>query len=348
MYVKKIELRNFRNHIEKKIEFDKKINLILGENAKGKTNIVEAINICSYGKSFRNAKDLELINLDNENSNIKMSYVYDEIYDVEKIIDIEIYKNQKNIIKIDNKKIKNYVQLMENFYSVVFAPEDLKIIKEDPIKRRTFIDKELCQIDKKYFLNLREYRKILKNRNNILKNEKIDSNFLDILDEQIAKRAEIIIKKREEYIKLLNNVSKDIHYKISGEKEKIYIEYQKNINGDYLNSLKNNRNNDIKYKTTGLGIHKDDIKIIINGKDSRKYASQGQQRSIILSLKIAQINIITKLKEEKPVFILDDVFSELDNNRKKALVDILQDIQIFITTTQQEEFFDKSHIIEIE
>ncbi len=356
MHINKIKLYNYRNYENIEIEFDKNINIIIGKNAQGKTNLIEAIYVTSMGKSFRTSKDNELIKFNSEFCKINSEYIK---YEEDGNVEVAISKDKK-AIKVDGVNIKKISQLMENVLTVVFSPEDLKIVKEEPQKRRNFIDRELCQLKISYFSNLGNYKKILLQRNSYLKEKNTDENILEVLDDQLADYGSKIIIERNQFVKNLNEISKNIHKKITNKREEIDIKYLSDIpiednisiiKENFINILKKNRNNDLYKKTTTRGPHRDDLKIIINKNDARKFGSQGQQRTAALSMKLAEIELIKKEKKETPILLLDDVMSELDSERQKFLINYLEDVQIFITTTELnkevEESFLRSKIIKI-
>lgn len=340
MYIKKVKLENYRNYKELEVEFDKNVNIILGENAQGKTNLIESIYISSMGKSFRTSKDKETIKFDADLCRIKTDYYK---YEEDKTVEIAISKEGKKAVKVDGVNIKKISQLMENILTVIFSPEDLKIIKEDPSKRRSFIDRELCQLKISYYNNLSNYKKTLSQRNSYLKENNIDNKMLEVFNMQLANYGSHIIKERVNFIKKLNLISQEIHNKITNGKEEIEIKYVSDIPVEedvsaicenFLNALKKCEGKDIHLRTTSRGPHKDDLKVIINKVDARKFGSQGQQRTAALALKLAEINLIIEEKEESPILLLDDVMSELDNERQKFLVNSLKNVQIFLTTTE--------------
>lgn len=340
MYIKNIKLENYRNYRELEINFDEKVNIILGENAQGKTNLLESIYLASMGKSFRTSKDKELIKFDAEMCRIKADYCK---YDDDGTVEIAISSEGKKGIKVDGVNVKRIADLMENILTVIFSPEDLKIIKEEPGKRRTFIDRELCQLKISYFDNLKNYKKVLQQRNTYLKENRIENAFLEVYNMQLASYGAKVISERKEFIKKLNEISKEIHRNITNGREEIEIRYLsdipieddiKSIENNLYNALKKSEKQDKYLRNTSRGPHKDDMKIMINKIDARKYGSQGQQRTAALSLKLAEIILIKEEKEESPILLLDDVMSELDNERQKFLVNSLKDVQIFLTTTE--------------
>lgn len=336
MYIKKIKIKNFRNYENLDLEFNKGINIIYGKNAQGKTNLLEAIYISSISKSHKNAKDNELIKFNKEEA-----YIKEEIIKKDKnfVIDINIKKNKNKGIAVNKKKIEKVSDFLGISNVVFFAAEDLNIIKEGPNKRRKFLDLYICQIESLYVKYLSKYNKILNQRNNLLKEINIKKSkeiyeTLDIWDEQLVKYGNEIIKKREEIIKEIEKEVYKKHFIISEKKEKIKIEYEKNVEeSSFLEKLKNEREKDINNCVTSIGPHRDDIKFFINDIDIKKYGSQGQQRTISIALKFAEVESIKNKKNESPIFLLDDVFSELDENRQKIIIENVKDIQTIITCT---------------
>ncbi|MCF0144755.1 MAG: DNA replication/repair protein RecF [Firmicutes bacterium] len=340
MYIKEIELKNFRNYKEEKVSFSKNVNIFLGQNAQGKTNLLEGIYLNSLGRSFKNIKDKELIRFGEDACRIKTTF---ESYDMERETDIIIRKDGKKAITADGVKISKTSQLLDRMFIIVFSPEDLKIVKEDPEKRRKFIDRELCQIRKGYLSDLSNYKKILRQRNTYLKDISIDENVLDIWDLQLAAFGSRIIDKRKSFIEEINKVSHEIHNNISGGKESLTLKYEPNVafpenqEEAFYELLREKRRDDMRNRTTGRGPHRDDFSISADGIDLRKFGSQGQQRTAALSLKLSEIKIIEEEKDEKPILLLDDVLSELDNERQVYLMSALGDNQMFITTTDLTE-----------
>ncbi|MEG2648278.1 MAG: DNA replication/repair protein RecF [Anaerovoracaceae bacterium] len=339
MKIKKIKLENYRNYDQLEIDFHKKVNIILGENGSGKTNLLESIYLTSLGKSFRTSKDRDLIKFEREFCRISSFYVKDN---EDEEIEIAISNAGKKGIKVNGVSLKKVSELMENIYIVIFSPEDLKIIKEEPAKRRNFIDRELCQLKISYYNNLLNYKKVLAQRNKYLKERYIDDSYLDVWDTELARYGSKIIEERRKFVKEINSISKVIHTNITGKKEEIEILYKPNISIDldinkqeeiFYKTLVINRNLDKQTRITNKGPHKDDIKVLINNIDARKYGSQGQQRTAALSLKLSEIELIKREKNDNPVLLLDDVMSELDSDRQNYLISSLKDVQIFITTT---------------
>ncbi len=342
MKIKKIKLLNFRNYIDENVEFDSNINILIGENGQGKTNLIEAIYICSLGKSFRTSKFKEMLNFNKEF--FKVELLAEKI---EGDIKIDFIFNKKDKeIKINNNKIYRYSELMEGIHIVVFSPEDLRMVKGLPEERRKFIDRQISQIKPAYLECIINYKKVLAQRNKVLKEDNLKEDILDIWDEQLSKYGAKIIFYRKEFIEKINDISKEIHKKITGNKELLKIEYDSNLEiKDNLenqeieirNKLKENRKYDILRKSTTVGVQRDDVKIFSNDIDMRFYGSQGQQRSCVLSLKLAEINIVKEIKGENCILLLDDVLSELDENRQNFLINSLKNVQIFITSAEISE-----------
>lgn len=340
MYVKYLQVANFRNYNELFIELDKNVNVFIGDNAQGKTNILESIFYCGFAKSHRTSKDKELINWSDKEAYIKI-YVSKERLD--KKIEVKIFKEGKKAININSIKINKIAELVGIFNVVMFSPEDLKIVKDSPGNRRRFLDMELCQLNNKYYFNLVQYNKVLNERNTVIKNRFVDEAMLDIYDEQLSLYGEYIINKRLEYIEKLNGIGRDIHKDITSDREEIQFKYISqakslgSIRAELTALLKKNRSKDIEKHITSIGPHRDDFSISINGVDTRSFGSQGQQRTSILTIKFASLKIIKEITGEYPVLLLDDVLSELDFKRKKYILSSIKDVQTLITCTGIED-----------
>ena len=346
MKINNIELKNYRNYDYLNLSFDEGVNLIMGHNAQGKTNLIEAIYISSMGKSFRTPNDRELIKFDKNASFIK---VFAEKNDFNIEVEIELEKKGSNSvikrIKKDKKNLYKTSELIKNILIVIFSPEDLKLVKEEPEKRRRFLDRELCQISPSYYDNYSNYRRALKQRNNYLKEKDINLDMLDIWDEQIVNYGSNIIKYRRSFVKKLSEISSEIHNGITDGEENIAIKYEPNVEEDIIfGKLKEKREKDIENRTTSVGPHRDDLGFFVNGIDMRSFGSQGQQRTCALSLKLAELSLIKEETEEDAILLLDDVMSELDLKRQEFLIKTLSKNQLFITTTD----IDKSVLGRIE
>ncbi|MBQ3583138.1 MAG: DNA replication/repair protein RecF [Lachnospiraceae bacterium] len=343
MIIESLELKNYRNYEKLDINFDSGKNILYGDNAQGKTNILESIYMCSTTKSHRGAKDREIIRFHEEDAHIKLMV---RKKDVPYRIDIHLKKSKTKGIAINGFPIKKSSELFGIINVIFFSPEDLSIIKNGPAERRKFIDMELCQIDKVYLHNLVNYNKIVNQRNRLLKDlsfrfDKSLYDTLDIWDMQLADYGNKIIQRREEFIKQINEIIKDIHNRLSGGKEDLSLCYEPNTQKEELNTeLLKNREKDIKLKTTSIGPHRDDIGFYLKELDVRKYGSQGQQRTVALSLKLSEIELVKKVINDTPILLLDDVMSELDSNRQNQLINSLDDIQTIVTCTGLDEFIE--------
>ena len=339
MIIKSLELQNFRNYENLKLDFDSGTNIFYGDNAQGKTNILEAIYLIATTKSHKGSKDSDIIQFGHEAAHIR-SYLYKE--DVTRQVDMHLRKSKTKGIAIDSQRIKKAADLLGLLNVVFFSPEDLSIIKNGPAERRRFIDMELCQLDSFYLYNLNHYNKIVNNRNKLLKDLFMNPGLketLSIWDSQLLSYGSKIIERRSLFIEQLNQIIFDIHNRLSGGKEQIKIVYEKNVEIDNLEEkLRLNQDKDIYLKQTTVGPHRDDISFIVNDIDIRKFGSQGQQRTAALSLKLSEIELVKKSRKDTPVLLLDDVLSELDSNRQNYLLNSIGDIQTIITCTGLAEF----------
>lgn len=336
MFIKKIILFNYRNYKNLNLSFEKNINIFIGDNAQGKTNILEAIYYCAFAKSHRTSKDKELVNWNKEIAHLGLSISKQRL---DKNIEINILKNGKKEIIVNSIKIKKIGELFGIFNVVMFSPEDLKIIKESPGIRRRFLDMEICQFDNKYYYNLVKYNKVLSERNIILKNRNLNIDMLDVYDRQLASYGKYILEMRIRYIDKINFYGNKIHKDITMQKEDIKFEYYStiknldDIENNFYELLVKNRKKDIEKGITSIGPHRDDFLVYINGIEIKSYGSQGQQRTAVLSMKFSSLRIIKDVTSEYPVLLLDDVLSELDFSRKKYILSSIKDIQTIITCT---------------
>ena len=341
MIIKSLELSDFRNYETLSISFDKGTNILFGDNAQGKTNILEAIYVSATTKSHKGSKDKEIINFNKEEAHIR---TYLEKEDVEYRVDMHLRKNKSKGIAIDGQKIKKAADLLGLLNVVFFSPEDLSIIKNGPAERRRFADMELCQLDSFYLYNLNNYNKIINQRNKLLKDMYFNQNLketLNIWDSQLVSYGSKIIEKREAFAKQLCEIIGDIHKKLSGGKEELIVNYEPDVKvDDFELKMKENQEKDIRFKLTSTGPHRDDFSFLVNGIDIRKYCSQGQQRTAALSLKLSEIELVKKITKDTPLLLLDDVLSELDSNRQNYLLNSIGDIQTIITCTGLDEFIN--------
>ena len=340
MVIKSLKLKNYRNYDLLDLNFDPNTNILYGDNAQGKTNILEALYLSGTTKSHRGTKDRDIIQFGYDESHIETII---EKRGICFQIDMHLKKNSPKGIAIDKIPIRRASELFGIVYFVFFSPEDLNIIKEGPAGRRRFIDLELSQLDKIYLSNLSNYNRIINQRNSLLKDLYGQKNLietLDIWDMQLAAYGTKVLERRKEFIKEVNEIISDIHFKLTGGKERISISYEaSNGNMSLEDSLKKYRERDIRMKSTTVGPHRDDICFTADsGFDVRKFGSQGQQRTAALSLKMSEIELVKKVIKDTPVLLLDDVLSELDKHRQNYLLDSIHDIQTIITCTGLDEF----------
>lgn len=352
MHIIGLKLINFRNYGSLNINFSGGFNIIYGDNAQGKTNIVEAIFMCSSGRSHRTSKDMDMIRIGEKSYYIKLASQKD-IGDT--IIEIVYEKEGKKRVRINEIPARKIGDLMGNLNTVIFSPEDLMIIKEGPSERRRFIDITLSQLKPSYFFDLQQYMKVLEQRNTLLKEIQLNKALIDTLDiwnKNLADIGSRIIRARNEFIKKLSSVAEKNHKKLTNERENLSIRYNPSIHSNdmddinetsrsFLKTLENTKKLELIKNVTMCGPQRDDYEIILDGISLKLYGSQGQQRTAILSMKLAEIDIMKEDTGEYPVLLLDDVMSELDQNRQKYLFENLKDIQTFITCTDKSFFQER-------
>ncbi len=342
MYIDSLELQKFRNYETLSISFQNGMNILYGENAQGKTNILEAVYIGATTRSHRGAKDKEIIRFGEESAHIRINM---KKRDVGHKIDLTLRKNKPKSGEIDGLSIRRSAELFGMLPVIFFSPEDLSVVKNGPVGRRRFMDMEICQLSRLYYTNLQNYNKVLDHRNHLLKDMQMKSGFsdmLDVLSLQLVKAGSDIIRERENFLNMMNEIIREIHRELTDGKEEIFLKYEKNVNeDDFEKVLKDKRKMEIRHGMTEVGPHRDDFAIIVNGIDVRTFGSQGQQRTAALSLKLAEIEMIRKILNDDPVLLLDDVMSELDSKRREALVKRLGNIQTIMTCTGYDEFIRK-------
>lgn len=365
MFIKQLQLRGFRNYDALDITFDNKVNVIIGENAQGKTNLLEAIYILAFTRSYRTTNDRELIKWEQEFA--KIVGVLNKSTNKNMPLELIFHKAGKKakLNNLEQKKLTTYIGALN---VVMFAPEDLNLVKGSPQIRRRFIDMELGQIEPMYLYHLGEYRKVLKQRNTLLKQLQFDKSkdrmFLHILTEQLVKHAAVILYKRFNFLKLLRKWAIPIHYEISRELETLRITYEASINVSeaeneakleaiYLAEFTKIEDNEIRRGTTLIGPHREDLNFFINEKEVKLFGSQGQQRTTALSLKLAEIDLIYEQIGEYPILLLDDVLSELDDFRQSHLLNAIDGkVQTFVSTTNidgiNHETLEKAHIYHVD
>ena len=339
MYIKNLKLSNFRNYNNLYINFENGINIIYGDNAQGKTNILEAIYVCGTTKSHRGSKDKEIIKMGEKEAHIKLLLNRDSVVHS---IDMHLRNNKQKGVAINSIPTKKTSDLFGIINIIFFSPEDLNIIKNGPSERRRFLDLELCQLDKIYLHHLSNYNKTLSQRNNLLKQIVYDRNLMDtiyIWDSKLIEHGKNIINTRNKFILKLNDLIYEIHKKLTGGKEKLLLKYEPNVTeAEFEEKLNKSLERDLYLKMTNVGPHRDDMCFLLGDIDIRKYGSQGQQRTATLSLKLAEIDLVRSVIKDDPILLLDDVLSELDRQRQTQLLDSIGGIQTMITCTGLEEF----------
>lgn len=339
MILKSIELKNFRNYEDLDLKFDSGTNILFGDNAQGKTNILEAAYVSGTTKSHKGSRDKDMIRFGEDESHIRTIV---EKQGKEYQLDIHLKKNRSKGIAINKVPIKKASELFGILNMVFFSPEDLNIIKNGPSERRRFLDAEICQLDKIYLSDLTRYNKILLQRNRLLKDMQHQPQLMETLpvwDMQLVEYGKRLIRRRRQFVVELSEIVTGIHRNISGKREELVLRYEPNIDAEFLeDELNRVREKDRKYAQTSVGPHRDDISFFIRGVDIRKFGSQGQQRTSALSLKLSEIELVRQTIHDTPVLLLDDVLSELDSNRQNYLLNSIHDIQTMITCTGLDEF----------
>jgi DNA replication and repair protein RecF len=339
MYIQSLELSNFRNYESLNVSFSEGTNIIYGDNAQGKTNILEALYMISITKSYRGQNDKDLIRFGQDEAHIR-SYIMKKEIDYQ--VDMHLRRGKAKGIAINSQKIKKASDLIGLLHIVFFSPDDLRIIKDGPAQRRRFMDMELCQLDRKYLSDMSRYNRILEQRNRLLHDIFFDQRLADTLsiwDEQLVDYGMRIIDRRSEFMKNVNEIVGDIHENLSGGREHLTVTYEPDVTSDqFAAKLKKSRERDIRQKMTTAGPHRDDFSFVDNKIDLRQFGSQGQQRTCALSLKMSEIELVKNIIGDNPVLMLDDVLSELDSGRQNYLLESLGGIQTFITCTGLDEF----------
>lgn len=339
MKINSLKLKNFRNYDLLNLEFDDATNIFYGDNAQGKTNILEAVYLSGTTKSHRGTKDRDMIEFGKDESHIEAIV---EKRGINYQIDMHLKKNSPKGIAINKMPIRKASELFGIVNIVFFSPEDLNIIKNGPAERRRFIDLELSQLDKVYLNNLSNYNRIVNQRNHLLKEIGFQSGVmetLEIWEMQLIDYGNRIIERRKKFIEEINEIVSNIHKKLTGDWECLQLIYEPS-NGEIPleKALERNRERDMRIKSTSVGPHRDDICFMVGDLDIRRFGSQGQQRTAALSLKLSEIELVKKSINDKPILLLDDVLSELDKHRQNYLLDSIDDIQTLITCTGVDEF----------
>lgn len=339
MIIRSIELKNFRNYEELQLQLDHGTNILFGDNAQGKTNILESAYVSGTTKSHKGSRDKEMIRFGESESHIRTIV---EKNGMEYQIDMHLKKNRSKGIAINRIPIKKASELFGILNIVFFSPEDLNIIKNGPSERRRFLDSEICQLDKIYLSDLTKYNKILNQRNKLLKDITFHPDLeatLPVWDMQLVSYGRRIIRRRKQFVEELNEIIFDIHKRISGDREELLLKYEPSIDEAFFeDELDRAKDKDRRYCQTSVGPHRDDISFFIRDIDIRRFGSQGQQRTCALSLKLAEIELVKRSIHDTPVLLLDDVLSELDSNRQNYLLNSIHNIQTVITCTGLDEF----------
>lgn len=339
MYAKRLMLKNFRNYSALDMELSPHINIFRGKNAQGKTNLLEAIYYCATGRSHRTSFDRECIKNEEEEAMIKLRY---ERYK-EDVIELHLRKNGRKSIAVNGMPARKIDELFGCFHVVVFSPEDLSLIKSGPSRRRRFMDMEICQVDPVYLHNLQQYCRVLRQRNQLLKDVGKDSKKQEQIqdwDRQLSYYGVRLVRRREQFIDTIHPFTKDLHENISHGTETITLAYDSGKITEeekYFQRLQRDLQRDLRQGNTSFGPHHDDIVICINGEDVRSYGSQGQQRTAALALKLAEFEIMKREIGYAPVLLLDDVMSELDEDRQIHLLKYIEENQTILTCTGIED-----------
>ena len=343
MRVTEIAVSNYRNLAKQRVLLGNELNIFTGDNAQGKTNLVESVYLCCIGKSPRTDKDRDLIRWEQDKAFVRVKYA---CRFGEGEITITLTAGAKKQITVNSVPISKIGELMGYLNCIYFSPNEIKIISQSPAERRRFLDIDLCQTDKNYFYSLSRFNKALAQRNNLLKQAKSIENVKDtvfVWDKQIAEEGAKIIAKRRSFCEKLKGYAQQSHATLTDGKEQLEMQYVTQINGDgvakiaenYLSLLQSSIEKDFQLRHTSLGCQRDDIALKINGTDVRSFGSQGQLRTTALSLKLAELQIFKNVIGEYPVLILDDVLSELDVDRQRRLLNFDSELQILLTTATE-------------
>ena len=332
MFIKNIKVENFRNYENEVIEFNKNINIIYGNNAQGKTNILEAIFFSALGKSFRTSKEKQVIM--KEKNFFK---IHTEFQKKDREGTVDLFLGDDKTISVNGVKLNKFSELLGNINIVIFSPEDINLLKDESAVRRKFLDMMISQLRKNYIYNLNNYKKNLEQKNNYLKQRNISDDMLDVYDEKLAEYSENVYQYRNEFIEKIKEKIKEIHSNITDEEISIVYKTDCQTKEKCLEKLKKNREKDKYRGFSSVGCHRDDFKILINGDEVDIYGSQGQNRTAILSLKMAELEVINDEIGEYPILLLDDFMSELDQERITNFLKSINNIQVIITCTEKIE-----------
>ncbi len=338
MQIKEVSLQQFRNLSKLHITPAAGINVFYGDNAQGKTNFLEALYFCALGRSLRGKNEQQLIAFDAQESHIRMEVTRKNRSDR---IDVHLKREEKKGIAVNGLPVKKMGDLFGTLYAVIFSPEDLSLVKDGPAERRRFLDMELCQISHVYYYDLQQYCRILKQRNHLLKEIRQKPRLADTLsvwDTQLIAYGKKIMTARTKFLTRLDDIASKKQKDLTGGKDCLKTEYKPNCEQiHFAERLEKSLERDILTGSTQIGPHKDDISFFVNGKDVKQFGSQGQQRTTVLSARLAEIELIQEETGEKPVLLLDDVLSELDESRQQYLMQSIEGLQAFLTCTGIED-----------
>mgnify|MGYP001111041840 CR=1 FL=1 len=349
MKVKKLLMKDFRNYSHETIEFGDGVNMIIGENAQGKTNLLEALYLCAALRSFRTRKERDLVNFNSKFGYIKINLLSQPLDEREEAVELEMVfsQDQKKRVKRNGLSQTRISDVMGTFKAVLFSPEDLKIVKDSPAERRQFMDSEMMQVSPKYYHTLLQYQKNIKQRNQLLKKASFSKEEMLVWELQLAEYGAQLMTQRFHFLKEIETFAVNIHQQLTEGQEVLTLGYEPGITlptgwfnepketlvENIMQQMERNRVSDQMRQTTGKGPHRDDLSFKINRMDVRQYGSQGQKRTVVLSLKLAVLEWMKEKAGEYPVLLLDDVTSELDEKRQRDLLDYLKPVQTIITTT---------------
>ena len=344
MIIETIELTDFRNYQSEATVFHEKTNIITGKNAQGKTNLIEAINVLSLGKSFRTKKENEMIRIGQPCCRVKGVFLK-QGRSYETAVELRTGGGKPHSFFVNGAEMSSVSDIIGGVYTVVFSPEDLRIVKGEPETRRRFLDRGLIMLRPMYYHKLKKYRAVLKNRNAVLKNENMSIDLLDIYDIQLAEAGAQIIEERFRHIEALSENAKKAAAILTDEKEEMKVLYKPNIAVEktedakdiFIETLRKGRERDIFTKSTEAGPHRDDLTFTVDGKDLRTFGSQGQQRTAAIALRLAEKDLVKNETGEDAILLLDDVMSELDAGRQKRLLERFGGNQIFVTAATIDE-----------
>ncbi|MDD6887883.1 MAG: DNA replication/repair protein RecF [bacterium] len=343
MWISQLQLTNFRNYARLQLQPDAGLCVLTGDNAAGKTNVLESVFLCALGRSHRTSRDAELIREAQQFGVVQLTL---HTRGGTRSITCKLAPGERKRLLIDGASLSRSGELLGCLNVVMFAPEDLMLVKGGPAERRRFLDMEISQLKPAYYYTLQQYNAALKQRNALLKEEaSVSAGLLEPWDEQLSRLGAAITIERAAFLDELSAIAANVHLKLSGGRETLLLSYQPNLPGveperlaaTMRERLFENTERDVYRGSTSVGPHRDDVMMVLDGSDVRVYGSQGQQRTVVLSLKLSELEIIKRLRGETPVLLLDDVFSELDKRRQRMLLEAVQGCQTFITCTHLEE-----------